>query len=107
MQTELRRSTRVPFVANAEVLEIDSNVRLRARTGDISAHGCYLDMVHPLPSGTAIRVAIAHGERTFDAAGSVIYSQTPLGMGVEFREIQPDHRLLLEQWVNDPERLLA
>lgn len=107
MDTELRRSARVAFVAAAEVLEIDNDVRLRARTGDLSSHGCYLDMVNPLPVGTAIRVAITHGERSFDAPAAVIYSQTPLGMGVEFREVPADHRLILEQWVSDPERLLA
>lgn len=107
METELRRSPRVPFVASAEVTQIDTEVRLLARTSDLSSHGCYLDMVNPLPAGSVIRIAIAHGNRTFDSTGSVIYSQSPLGMGVEFREVPPDHRLLLEQWVNDPKRLLA
>jgi hypothetical protein len=107
METEHRRSPRVPFVAAAEVIELDSEVRLRARTCDLSQHGCYLDMINPLPAGTTVKIQIAQGEQTFDAFAGVVYSQTPLGMGVEFRELPSDRRLLLEQWVSDPERLLT
>jgi PilZ domain-containing protein len=107
MNSDLRRSPRVSFVAAAQVIEPETEVHLRARTTDISEHGCYLDMVNPLPAGTAVRLEIVHGNQTFDATGAVVYSQTPLGMGVEFREIPSNRRTLLEQWMNDPERLLA
>jgi len=56
METEHRRSPRVPFVAAAEVIELDSEVRLRARTCDLSQHGCYLDMINPLPAGTTVKI---------------------------------------------------
>lgn len=107
METEHRRSPRVQFVAAAEVIEIETEVRLRARTSDLSQHGCYLDMIHPLPAGTTVRVEIAQGEQTFNALAGVVYSQTPLGMGVEFRELAADRQLLLERWVSDPERMLS
>ena len=51
MEPELRRSPRIPFIATAEITEVDSEVRLTARTGDLSQGGCYLDMVNPLPQG--------------------------------------------------------
>jgi hypothetical protein len=59
METELRRSPRVPFIASA---------------------------VNPLPHGTAVKIAIVHGARTFTASAAVVYSQTPLGMGLEFHD---------------------
>ncbi len=65
MQTDLRRSPRVPFIAAVEVIDVDSEVRLLARTGDLSSHGCYVDMVNPLPLGSAVRIEIAHAERKF------------------------------------------
>ena len=101
MEPELRRSPRIPFIASAEITEVDTEVRLIARTGDLSKGGCYLDMVNPLPQGTAVKVAIAHGNRTFDATAKVIYSQTPLGMGLEFREIDPTHQPTLGQWLSE------
>lgn len=99
MQPELRRSPRIPFIAAAEITEVDTEVHLAARTGDLSQGGCYLDMVNPLPQGTAVRVAIAHGDRTFGATAKVVYSQTPLGMGLEFREIDPTNQPTLGQWL--------
>jgi hypothetical protein len=99
MGPELRRSPRIPFIASAEIMEIDTEVRLSARTGDLSQGGCYMDMVNPLPQGTAVKVAIAHGNRTFGATAKVVYSQTPLGMGIEFREIDPANHPTLGQWL--------
>jgi hypothetical protein len=98
-ETELRRSPRIPFIASAELMEIDSEVRLNARTGDLSRHGCYMDMVNPLPQGTAVKVSIEHGQRTFTSIAAVVYSQTPLGMGLEFRDSNTTEQDTLEQWL--------
>jgi hypothetical protein len=99
MQPDLRRSPRIPFIAAAEIIEVDTEVRLTARTGDLSQGGCYLDMVNPLPQGTAVKVAIAYGDRIFGATAKVVYSQTPLGMGLEFRDIDPNNQPTLGQWL--------
>lgn len=98
MQTELRRSPRVPFIASADVIDTETLVRLSARTGDLSRHGCYIDMVNPLPLGTTVQVEIAHAERTLSATAAVVVSQTPLGMGVEFRSLEAGEQDKLEQW---------
>ncbi len=99
MDTELRRSPRVPFIAAAEIMEANTQVRLTARTSDISRHGCYMDMVNPLLPGVAVKIAIAHGQRTFSATAGVVYSQTPLGMGLEFRAMDKSEQDQLEQWL--------
>src|SRR5260221_14180909 len=99
MEAELRRSPRVPFIAEAEIMEIETEVRLSARTGDLSKHGCYLDMVNPLPQGTSVKVAIEHGQRTFTATAAVVYSQTHLGMGLEFFNMDPSEQDKLDQWL--------
>lgn len=101
MEPDLRRSPRIPFIASAEITEIDTEVRLTARTGDLSQGGCYMDMVNPLPEGTSVRVAIVHGNRTFGAAAKVVYSQTPLGMGLEFREIDSAQQPTLGHWLSE------
>ena len=101
MEPELRRSPRIPFIAAASITEVDTEVHLTARTGDLSQGGCYLDMVNPLPQGAAVKLAIEHGNRTFGATAKVVYSQTPLGMGLEFREIDPTHLPTLGQWLTE------
>ena len=107
METDLRRSLRVPFVASAEVIDVDSNIRLAARTGDLSLHGCYLDMVNPLPQGTTVNVQIEHRERKLGATAGVVYSVPHLGMGLVFRELDAVHAPTLEKWLTDPEAVGA
>jgi hypothetical protein len=99
METDLRRSPRVPFIASAHVTELDTEVRLSARTGDLSSNGCYVDMINPLPQGTTLKVVIEHGQQIFTAMAGVIYSQCPLGMGLEFRDVDPVSQQKLRQWL--------
>jgi hypothetical protein len=90
-------SPRVPFIASADVIDTETVVRLSARTGDLSRNGRYMDMVNPLPLGTTVQVEIAHGQRIFSATAGVVYSQTPLGMGVEFRSVEASEQDTLER----------
>jgi hypothetical protein len=101
MQADLRRSPRVPFVAHAEIIDIDSEVRLRAQTSDLSQHGCYVDMVNPLPLGIAVKVRIEHRKQTFAATAGVVYSVPHLGMGLVFRDIEAGKEVTLERWLTD------
>jgi Ribonuclease G/E len=101
MEADLRRSTRVPFVAAAEIVDLDTEVRLAAQTGDLSQHGCYLDMVNPLPLGSAIKVRIEHSTETFAATAGVVYSVPHLGMGLVFRDIEAGREVTLEKWLTD------
>ena len=101
MEPDLRRSTRVPFVASAEIIDVDTEVRLAAQTGDLSEHGCYMDMVNPLPLGTAVKIQIEHGKRTFRATAGVVYSLPHLGMGLIFHDIDADQEVALEKWLTD------
>src|SRR5947209_14045008 len=100
MDKDLRRSPRVPFIASAQVIEREG-ATLQARTGDLSRNGCYVDMINPLPQGTSVKVVIEHGQSTFTATAAVIYSQTPLGMGVEFHDVDPAALRSLEQWLGE------
>jgi hypothetical protein len=107
METDLRRSARVPFVAYAEIIDVDTELRLAAQTGDLSEHGCYVDMINPLPLGTSLKIQIEHGKRTFGATASVVYSVQHLGMGLVFRDIDAGQEAALEKWLNDSEAVGA
>ena len=101
MDTDIRRSPRVPFVAAAEVIDAATEVRLRAQTGDLSRHGCYMDMVNPLPLGSAVKIRIEHAQQTFGATAGVVYSVPHLGMGLVFRDIEAGTEVTLERWLTD------
>jgi hypothetical protein len=99
MNSERRRSPRYPFFASVEITEPQTGVHLIGRTSELSLHGCYFDMMNPLPSGSIVKVQILNHEQTFEAKGHVIYSQSNMGMGVVFDEVEADHQQTLEKWL--------
>lgn len=97
---DARRESRQPFFAAIELLETESSVKIEARTGDLSLHGCYVDTMNPFPVGSKVRVRITHDEVTFEAMGRVAHAQSNVGMGVFFTEIQPQHAKLIATWLS-------
>lgn len=100
MEQERRRSPRFPFIASAEVHEESNGSRHSARISDISATGCYVDTINPLPGGTAVLVKIFNETRSFEAPATVAYAMVHLGMGLSFGEVPPSSRDVLQQWLH-------
>lgn len=98
---ERRRGPRYPFFASAQITELQTKVGMTARTSELSRHGCYMDMLNPLPLGTPVRVQITYQEQTIDTMGRVIYSQSNMGMGVSFDEMKAEAEALLEKWFDE------
>jgi hypothetical protein len=99
MGDERRRTPRYPFIATAEVIEQGSNASISARVSELSLHGCHIDMPNPLPQDAAITVKIYSEGKFFEAAGTVVYAQPNLGIGVSFRGIRPQFLSVLKQWL--------
>jgi len=94
-----RQSDRHSFAATAEVKELDSRKEQVLITRDLSAGGCFVKTSIPLPKGSRIRVRIEHGRTEFTAIGRVTDNVTAEGMGVEFIEMEPKDRAILEKWL--------
>jgi hypothetical protein len=99
MEQEQRRSPRFPFIASAEVREENNGSQLSARISDISALGCYVDTINPLPNGTSVCVKIFSEAQSFEATATVAYSLTHLGMGLRFKEVGQNSANVLRQWL--------
>lgn len=99
MEQERRRYPRFPLIAAAEVREENNGSRLSARVSDISAAGCYVDTINPLPCGTLVRVKIFNETQSFEASATVAYSVAHLGMGLSFGEVVPSSREVLQAWL--------
>lgn len=99
MEQDRRRSPRFPFIASAQVHTDSMGSQLSARISDISASGCYVDTINPLPDGTSVRVKIFNETKSFEAAATVVYSHTHLGMGLRFSEIAPSSLSVLQGWL--------
>jgi PilZ domain len=103
---ENRRSPRYPFVARAEIGEVnDSGFRIHAQTTEISLNGCFLDMANPLPVGQQIFVKIFTASDYFEASATVVYSQPNIGIGVEFHDVSRHFQPTLQRWLLEGMRL--
>jgi PilZ domain len=101
MEQNTRREPRYPFIASAEVVEENSGARMSTRISDLSLGGCYVDTINPLPDGTVVHLKIFTGTHSFEAPAKVVYSHIHLGMGMQFREVQPKFEEVLRLWLPD------
>ena len=99
MACERRRAPRYPLIASAEVIELRTNTRLKARISDLSLVGSYLDMTNTLPVGTEVRLNIDHEGATFTALGVIAHCQPNMGMGIRFTDLQLDQHEILDKWL--------
>jgi hypothetical protein len=98
VDTNRRRTPRYPFIATAEIVEKSSHASSSTRVSELSLHGCYLDMPHPLPKDAPVIVKIYSEGKFFEASGVVVYS-LPAGVGIFFQDIRPQFLSVLKQWL--------
>lgn len=100
MAIELRRAPRYPIVASVEIRELRSNIRVRARTSDLSTMGCYVDTLNPLLAGTEVELRISNNDETMTVQGAVAYCKANMGMGIEFVELKGNQLKLIQKWLD-------
>jgi len=98
-EAERRGADRHTVTASAEVVELSSGARFSTRTTDLGPGGCFVDTMLPFPVGARVRVSIRKGETNFQTAGTVVYSQAGLGMGIAFAELNPTQKTALVDWL--------
>lgn len=97
--SERRRAPRYQLRAEAEIFESHSQVRLRARTSDVSLYGCYVNSVNWLPPGSEIQLRIMYQDANFTAGGRVVRSGSAAGVAVEFTSVPADQKAILKNWL--------
>jgi PilZ domain len=95
--TVARTTPRFAFIAEAEIVGMSA----RARVSELSARGCYVDSINPLPKGTEVRLRIRYGCSTCEFDGTVIYTHAGFGMGVVFGDLSPEQRSTLDVWLEE------
>jgi len=104
VEHERRQVPRYPFIANAELVEERSDMRMVTRVTELSLGGCYLDMMNPLPVGMLVRVKISAGADFFEAKAEILYSLAhPGGVGMRFIDVEPQYRAVLQGWLEKAE----
>ena len=103
MTDERRQSPRFSFIAHGELSEERSDTRLKLRVSEISKGGCYVDMMNPLPDGTAIRLQIAAGGALLEVPARIVYSVQHMGAGVRFESLDATNEPILDGWLAELE----
>jgi hypothetical protein len=100
---ERRAVRRCPFVASVELTDLSSKTqRISARTSELGIGGCYIETPNPFPEGTLVQLRIFRKHGVFETKAKVVYShsiQLNSGMGLAFKEMAPNQRSLLEDWL--------
>ncbi len=100
-QEERRRHPRYNCAGTARIWENGQEHDITGRINEISLGGCYVEMMSPMRSGTAIRLQLSVNNRSINLGGTVRNSQPTFGMGVQFTAIAPPeweklHRVIAE-----------
>lgn len=96
---ERRASARYPFTAEADIIDLQSNARLSARTSDLARGGCFIDTISAFPIGAAVSLRLTNERKTFQVQARVVYAQQGMGMGLAFTTPEPDQLWILEKWL--------
>jgi hypothetical protein len=103
----VRATPRFSFIAEAEVTGSRDGTHVVGRISKLSSRGCYVDTVNPFPMDEQLRLRIRYGCSTCEMPGKVIYTHSGYGMGVLFGEIAPEHRGILDAWLDEVARKSA
>jgi hypothetical protein len=99
MPVERRRTSRVPFIASAEIIDDDENTRSSSQVSDLSLHGCCVKIAKPFPVGTAVTVEIYRDADFVEAPATVAYSTPQHLMGLAFTGMEPQFAAILKKWL--------
>jgi len=75
---------------------------IRARTSDIGLGGCYVGLVTPPMVGLGLRIVLWLGQRRLTVQGRVVFSDSGVGVGIEFWKMSKESRELLQGFLEYP-----
>lgn len=68
-----------------------------ANTRDIGSGGLYMTTTAPLDQGTPILMTLSMGAKTLNLNGTVVYSDPGHGVGVRFKNLDPNDEEFLKK----------
>ena len=100
-----RVNPRYAFFAEAEAT-LGDGTSVPAQVSELSARGCYIDTLQPIPIGTEVSLRISDGMKTCEVPGKVIYIHSGygmgiFGMGVVFGNVPAEQLKPLNDWLRD------
>ena len=107
MHIERPRARRYPFIANIELIDVESEGKLREQTRDLNLFGCQVKSADPWPVGTKIRLKITYKGAAFTAWARIANVRRGGAMGIWFTGIESKDQLVLEKWLAELREAVA
>ena len=100
-----RANPRFAFFADAEMTMCDGT-QVRGQLSELSARGCNIDTLRPMPIGTELRLLLSDGVSSCELPGRVIYVNAGgglgiFGIGVVFGEMTVDQHSAIDMWLRE------
>jgi hypothetical protein len=90
---------RYPFIANAELVDLDLGTKAEGKTSDISLGGCFICTAKPLTLKARARVILTHKAEQLEALVVVRIVKPRIGMGIEFIDLEDPFAAILSAWI--------
>jgi hypothetical protein len=95
-----RYTTRYPFAADAELIDMETGKTYEGVTSDISLGGCFICTSKPLAVNARARMILTRKGQILEALVVVRIVKPRVGMGIEFFDLEPPHNELLASWMD-------
>lgn len=102
---ERRAHPRFKCGNSVEIYPSNQSAPVRARTGDLSLGGCFVEMSNPLPKGTEARIAIWVKDLKLWAKAKVVFSTPGYGIGVQFLAMSDQEKAHLKEFLTSLVRI--
>jgi hypothetical protein len=102
---QTRAYPRFLFSADGEITLRDGT-SVPTQLDELSARGCYMGTLKPIPIGTEFFLRIWEGVRTCDLEGKVLYLHSGntlgiFGMGVLFGNVAAEQQSVIDTWLHE------
>src|SRR5208282_6575103 len=99
-----RYTIRYPFAADAELIDMESGKQINGVTSDISLGGCFVCTSKPFPAHTRARLRLSRKGQILDILVVVRILKPPIGLGIEFFDLDPVNTDILKAWIDSLRR---
>ena len=84
-------------------MQVEDAAPVRGATSDLSAGGCYIETMFPLPAGTTLDMKLQL-ENTLLVAATVVTCDPQVGNGIRFERMLPEDHAELQSYLEKLEQ---
>ena len=104
---ERRIAPRYRCSGSASIWQYGTNYAVSATVADISASGCYAELMTPMSVGTKVKLLISVQGLTIRTPAEVRTSHPGVGMGLQFQNVDESDRAILNQLIDQLSKAAA